>query len=404
MPSEQRFTRTINPLQFDALEPKRFEDLVRQLLYDFRQWRQLEPTGRMGSDDGFDARGWEVISIDIDEEYPGEEGETPLSTDRIWLVQCKREKAIGPTKLVEYLENISKEELAGLYGIIIAAPADFSKKSRDAFRLWCSEHSISECHLWGKAELEDSLFQPKNDHLLFAYFGLSLTIRRRSLQTQLRAQTTIKRKLKRAIEKDTGVLLIRDVEDERYPYTPSDLGEPAEDENHALLRWWVHGDARLTHRGLEVIGRKYFAFIDRDEEHWDAANVLDDAPLSQHQDPWRGRVNSRDDRQKLYEFWASLPEGTAGWLTIWGIIPLEHIVEVDDVGDDLTEHPHIYVKVPKGELRPFGDSYPVLSYRHGWGNPPDITLDTRVEKFPAEFRKPFPIELESPRDESQPGT
>jgi hypothetical protein len=55
-----RYTRTVNPLQFDALEPKRFEDLERQLLYDFRVWRKLEPTGRMGSDDGFDARGWEM--------------------------------------------------------------------------------------------------------------------------------------------------------------------------------------------------------------------------------------------------------------------------------------------------------------------------------------------------------
>lgn len=403
MPSEQRYTRTINPLQFEALEPKRFEDLVRQLLYDFRQWRQLEPTGRMGSDDGFDARRWEIASTDTDEENPDEDGEISLKTDRIWLVQCKREKAIGPSKLVEYLDNISKEELGGLYGIIVAAPADFSKKSRDAFRLWCSENGISECYLWGKAEIEGSLFQPKNDHLLFAYFGLSLTIRRRSLQTQLRAQTTIKRKLKRAIEKNTGVVLIRDVEDEAYPYMPSDLDEPAASGDDPLLRWWVCGGACLTHRGLEVIGRKYFAFIDTDEEHWDAANVFDDALLSGQQDPWKGRVHAHEDRQKIYEFWTSL-EGGAAWLTVWGIIPFDHIVEVDDVGDEVTEHPHVYVKTPKGERIPFWDTYPVLSFRHGWGKPPVPMLNTRVEKFSAEFRKLFPIEMENPSDGPQPGT
>jgi hypothetical protein len=27
---------------------------------------------------------------------------------------------------------------------------------------------VNEAHLWGKAELEDMLFQPKNGHLLFA--------------------------------------------------------------------------------------------------------------------------------------------------------------------------------------------------------------------------------------------
>jgi hypothetical protein len=398
MPSEQRFTRTINPLQFDALEPKRFEDLVRQLLYDFRQWRQLEPTGRMGSDDGFDARGWEAISTDIDEEIPGEERETPLSTDRIWLVQCKREKAIGPTKLVEYLEKVSKDEIAGLYGIIIAAPADFSKKSRDAFRLWCSEHSISECYLWGKAELEDSLFQPKNDHLLFAYFGLSLTIRRRSLQTQLRAQTTIKRKLRRAIEKNRGFIIIRDVEDDSYPYFVDDATDDQD------FRWWVFERANLTHRGLEFECRKHFAYIDADEKHWDAANVFDDSPLSLSEDPWRGRKGARDQRDEILQFWNSLPEGTKSWLSFHGIIPFEQIIEVDDVGDEMTGHPHIYVRTPAGKTHPAWEVYSQLSYSHGWGNPPDPFVNTRVAKFPTELRIPFPAELEESGDESQPGT
>src|ERR1700730_2800831 len=91
-------TKTLNPLPFDALEPKRFEDLVRQLAYDFRQWRVLEATGRSGSDDGYDARGYEVsgeTAVEADSE--GEE-ELPFedSSDRIWLIQCKREQAIAP--------------------------------------------------------------------------------------------------------------------------------------------------------------------------------------------------------------------------------------------------------------------------------------------------------------------
>jgi hypothetical protein len=49
------------PLPFTDLEPKRFEDLVRQLVYDFRPWRRLEATGRSGSDDGFDARALEIV-------------------------------------------------------------------------------------------------------------------------------------------------------------------------------------------------------------------------------------------------------------------------------------------------------------------------------------------------------
>jgi len=43
-------TRTTGPLHFEDLEPHRFEDLVRRLIYDFRPWRQLEAAGRSGGD------------------------------------------------------------------------------------------------------------------------------------------------------------------------------------------------------------------------------------------------------------------------------------------------------------------------------------------------------------------
>jgi hypothetical protein len=56
----KKSSQTINPLHFEDLEPYRFEDLVRQLIYDFKPWHTLEATGRSGSDDGFDVRGLEL--------------------------------------------------------------------------------------------------------------------------------------------------------------------------------------------------------------------------------------------------------------------------------------------------------------------------------------------------------
>lgn len=149
-------TRTLNPLPFGDLEPKRFEDLVRQLAYEFKYWRRLEATGRAGSDDGFDARGYEIVdgtrsSPDPEDEEEGgtEEG----ASDRLWLIQCKREKKIGPTKLRGYLNEIilTSDEL--LYGIVFSAACDFSKKSRDALAAWCREKGVSEWHVWGRGEL-----------------------------------------------------------------------------------------------------------------------------------------------------------------------------------------------------------------------------------------------------------
>src|SRR5882724_9729284 len=105
-------TRTFNPLPFTDLEPKRFEDLVRQLVYDFRPWRRLEATGRSGSDDGFDARALEIVQAS-DATAAADQGELDDETaangaaDRLWLIQSKRERTISPAKLKGYLGQIS---------------------------------------------------------------------------------------------------------------------------------------------------------------------------------------------------------------------------------------------------------------------------------------------------------
>lgn len=95
-------TRTLGPLHLEDLEPYRFEDLVRQLIYDFRNWRALEPTGRSGSDDGFDVRGFEVVSGGalVESEGDAEVSSASPTEDRVGLVRCKREKTIPPKKLV----------------------------------------------------------------------------------------------------------------------------------------------------------------------------------------------------------------------------------------------------------------------------------------------------------------
>ena len=54
-------TRTLGPLHFEDLEPHRFEDLVRQLIYDIKPWRHSammgtgSPLGEQTS--GHDVRG-----------------------------------------------------------------------------------------------------------------------------------------------------------------------------------------------------------------------------------------------------------------------------------------------------------------------------------------------------------
>jgi hypothetical protein len=59
--AKARITRTYGPIHFEDLDPHRFEDLVRELIYDYKDWRSIEATGRSGSDEGIDIRAYERI-------------------------------------------------------------------------------------------------------------------------------------------------------------------------------------------------------------------------------------------------------------------------------------------------------------------------------------------------------
>ena len=266
-------TRTLGPLHFEDLDPKRFEDLVRQLAYEFKSWRRLEATGRSGSDDGFDARGYEIVTNEAQLTSSTDEGESieeqssvdNAAEDRLWLIQCKRERAIGPTALLNYLADTVLGPDESLHGLVFTAACDFSKKARDAFARQCREMGLEEWHLWGKAELEDRLFRPENDHLLFAYFGVSLTIRRRSQRADLRARLAIKRKAYRMLKNESyASLLLRSPDATNYPYTdelakfkknPLWMVWPYRGTSHEGLKFCVRAALRVSVKRRQSVGR-----------------------------------------------------------------------------------------------------------------------------------------------------
>jgi hypothetical protein len=371
-------TRTIGPLHLEDLEPHRFEDLIRQLVYDFRNWRALEATGRSGSDDGFDARGFEMVSDAVEESEVTDDSdgvaaaETAVtSEDRVWLIQCKREKKITPKKLVGYLHDIPESERAGLYGIIFVGASDFSKAARDAFRTTIRELGFIEALLWGKGEVEDMLFQPKNDHLLFAYFGISLQTRKRQLKTGVRSKLTTKRKALRTLNQH-GPALIRDATDDRYPYLDADRGQPRTERG----RWAVLRYNGCFHDGLHFVTRRHFAFLDDDGEHWDCAETIDDSIVSSHENPWRDQEEEEYQfkrRGELLDIWDKFPEHNKAWYEIEHILPFDNILDIDDKGDDWVEIPHIYTTAFQPGRGPFLQNV-------------SISLET-VERFGRRFRQ-----------------
>lgn len=88
---DARTTWTLSPLHFEDLEPQRFEDLVRQLAYQFRSWRVIEAAGRLDADAGMDISAIESPGSDL--EPTGEENEyapAPPSSDRLWALRQHR--------------------------------------------------------------------------------------------------------------------------------------------------------------------------------------------------------------------------------------------------------------------------------------------------------------------------
>jgi hypothetical protein len=376
-----KVTRTINPLHFEDLEPHRFEDLVRQLIYDFRDWRKLEATGRKGSDDDFDVRGWEVFTLNDDDESVDEEEREPTELDRIWLIQCKREKSITPKKLIGYLDDIQAETVNPLYGMIFVAACDFSKKTRDIFRNWCIEHKINKHYLWGRAELEDMLFYPKYDHLLFAYFGISIQIRKRSAKTRLRSLLSTKRQF---IKHFGGLygrnirvhrVLVRDPDANEYPYET----EIENFDKHP--KWRVYDFDGLYHSGVRLITRSYYAYIDSRSNKWD---IEDRYRIERSFNPWSIKQD-RSLEQRIRHFWNQLPDQNRGTLEVFGHIPFDEILAIDENGDEYFEIPHLYAHFD-GKYRPFVDGFyqRIVTHDHD-RHEYEIEMKDRINYFPKEY-------------------
>ena len=390
-----KVTKTLNPLHFEDLEPHRFEDMVRQLAYDFRNWRSLEPTGRLGSDDGYDARGLEITDPQEqdNESEEDEERDEPKTQDRLWQIQCKREKTITPAKIQKYLAEMIPKGADVPYGVIFAAACDFSKQTRDVFQQQLRDKGVQEFYLWGKADLEDMLLQPKNDHLLYAYFGISLVIRRRTVKSQIRNVLATKRKAAKHLgpvdREGFTPVLIRDANDKNYPYS----GEVSDFKKNP--HWKMYYFVGHTHDGIKVRTRTYPAYREIDQKKmeivkWDYTDEVNLAIC--HEDVWHKERDDNDDFRRAHDFLDSMPEENRAFFELEGVIPYENIVEIDPIGDSIIHYPHIFVDV-RGKTF-WNRTLAYLKPRGGNGATFGVTRDDekkRVKYFPKKLPKPKPI-------------
>lgn len=410
-----RPTRTLNPLPFQDLEPHRFEDLVRQLAYEFREWVSLDAIGRSGADGGIDIRGVERVAVPTPvsaEDADGEYEPAPAGPERLWIFQCKREKEMAPAGVKKAVAaSLDGKEVP--HGFVLAAACDLSKKARDAFRAEMVGRGVAEFQVWARGELEDMLFQAANDRLLFAYFGISLQPRKRSLVTTLRSEIALKKQLKRLLESEEGVqgrsVLLRDPNDDRYPHRPTDA-------KARRARWFARKALHLRIPGcLAIEDGVHPAWIAPDGRGWDyirecnRAAVLVDIP----HEAW-GRQDADDDPESSSEagrqgfaFWEEyVPDHDQAWLHLERFVPLDRIIAIDPVGDGYFPIPHILVEFDK-DLGPFrkGAKGRFESGRGPGGVPIRIGDVERTDLFPKKFPELIfpPLPEHDPARSADPG-
>ncbi len=379
MAKKPKVTRTYGPIHFEDLDPHRFEDLVRELIYDYKDWQNIEATGRSGSDGGFDVRAWEKIK----DTAQTSEGEDDQNTEKhpmdgnLWMIQGKREKEIGPKRVEEILEEIDSKNPP--YGYILAASANFSKESYDVFRSKLREKGVMEFYLWGKAELEDMLHLPKNDRILFTFFGISLVSRRRSRATEIRFVVNNKNKLYRIFgEKISGRqhILLRDSKDTKYPFKK----EYKDFKDNP--RWREYPLSEYYPLGLIFDVRKYFAYVDTVKKEYDIADSL--SLIHRESDSEEDRARQDDERTKIEDFWHHLPRATQGTYVKDGLVRYDEMLVVDDKGDNWHKFPHIFVDF-EGPSGPFSG---YLEYIEIDANKIYLKGFKRIKVFPKKFSEP----------------
>lgn len=326
------------PQQIKRFDPDRFADLVTQLVYGFRNWERIEPKRDLENGHRIEMRAVEA-SQDLGNLNDIEERRE--SYLRLWHVQCTSESRIGP----KTVDEIAPELVQGNetpYGVVLAAPTSFSRQTRETFRRSLSSAGVRETHLWGLDELENFLHQPENDQLLFAYFGVSLQVRRRRLATDLQRRFSTKRQLAHIFGTpddpvQTHGLLIRDPEAPGYP-TMDDLEGFSDD----VPPWIVAefgGWGEPDH--LPIVAKRFDAWFKPDEGTYDYVPLCDHTARNYNLYRTQHDVEQTEVCDRIRQYMRTIPEDERAYFELRGWIHFDDILLVDDIGDAHFDPPHI---------------------------------------------------------------
>ena len=326
-------SKTHGRLHFEDLEPGRFEMLAMQIIYRMRRWESLDHFGAAGSDDGVDINAVELFTNGKRNSYH---------------FQCKRYDKLTKSQL----EKIVRE-----YVTDNPSPADFyyivcgcnpSKAAIDGFDAACKNAGIQNYAIWSASYIETLLYTDYHD-ILFAYFGVNLSMERNNTIAAVRRNVGLKKRMHRDFEKDRlsdddrdairkhgeyyrkfihNEVLVRSIYDRNYP-----------ENEYPLFGYFKAEVYNWYHNGLEVHTNPYAV----------------QAKVRQR------KMTAAIDTENPSDF-----DIVECQLEVFGCIPFENIIEYDIDGDEYYPYPHLFCDYACGE-----DPYEEIRYRFKSGYPCD---------------------------------
>lgn len=307
-------TKTTNRIHFSDLDDSRFEDFCFMLLNDLHKWKRLEHIGRSGADGGVDIKGTQGS----------------ISSDKTWLIQCKRKEKAGSADLQLMVDKIlSNFEMPDK--ILLIVSCDLSKKSRDFIELYCSEKKVQELEIWTLTNLETYLYA--NPKVMKLAFGLSGEAETQENIRNIKKGIAIKKRLLKALIDEKFVMApknrnalsnnpsLKFISDEVYIRSVNDT---------------TYATGELTPKGVfNTSYRTYFYNTHHNGlEFWLSAGLGPDIimdkdgfwePIFRSSDPRLNDKNFRVVRAKQI-----------------GRIPYHRIVDFITDGDEFTSCPHLF--------------------------------------------------------------
>jgi hypothetical protein len=320
-------TRTTNRIHFTDLNDQRFEDLCMQVVYRLHKWEKIDHDGRSGGDDGVDIRAAERLDNGL---------------QRDWFVQCRCYQRVAAAELKKAVNDTLEKVETPPEVLLVVVGCDVSLRARSAYEKYARHKGIISPYIWSASILEAKLYSDFPD-LLFAFFGISLAQRERSVEANVRRNLTMKRRLTRILQHSNDVslpLIIRSIDDEMYPDV--DANPPM-----GRMSSWVHLEFYgFYHNGIEVALRTtriVYVIMERSFAPWWKSRwaIVD---FDEESIKWVG--DGQGDEGYGYKFYDCIDETryTIREARCLGRIPYRNIIDCDEEGDEYYSEPHLYCR------------------------------------------------------------